>query len=171
MESKIIFIFLDIDGVLNNENYIIKCYKKHGKPMHMNYVPFDPKCLNELMLLVQEIEANNYKVKIILSSTWRLHKVDYEIVNARLAEYGLHLTDKTPYISNDRGTEIQEFLKNKTYTDILILDDDKFDIINKFPTKLINTKFQTGFTKKHRLQCLDLILGKDRKQWEPKIYN
>lgn len=146
--NNIIYIFLDIDGVLNNENYIKECYERNGHhAMHMNHVPFDPKCLNNLMILCQEIEKLGYAVQIILSSTWRLHEIDYEIVNARLAEYGLSLKDKTPYISGNRGKEILDFLKNhNNYIDYIILDDDAFDILELHPNKLIRTSFKTGLT-------------------------
>ena len=155
--GSIIYIFLDVDGVLNSENYIIKCYKKHHKPMHMNHVPFDPKCLNNLMLLVQALEKHTLKnVKIILSSTWRLHEVDYEIVNARLAEYGLTLSGKTSYIHGERGKEIKEYLDSLRYKcyNFIILDDDINDIIPYFSNNLIRTTSKTGFSKRYLNKAL-----------------
>lgn len=156
--SLIVYVFLDIDGVLNSENYLEKCYRKHHKPMSMNHVPFDPKCLNNLMILVQTIEKH-YQVKIILSSTWRLHSIDYEIVDARLAEYGLCLSDKTPVINQERGKEIQSYLKESKQkcNNFIILDDENFDILDYFPQNLIKTDFKTGFTKKCLKQCLKLL--------------
>lgn len=148
-ENKI-YIFLDIDGVLNNETHIEKCWENNRHhSMHMNYAPFDPECLNNLMLLCHSLEDNKYKFEIILSSTWRLHEIDYEIVNARLAEYGLHLSGKTDYIHNERGKEIQAFLNAHTdeYMDFIILDDDKNDIIPYYPNKLVQTNFMYGFNK------------------------
>ena len=54
--KKLFFIFLDVDGVLNNEDYIEECYEKNGHhAMHMNHVPFDPKCLENLMILVNKL--------------------------------------------------------------------------------------------------------------------
>lgn len=157
---NLIYIFLDVDGVLNDENYIVKCYEKHHKSMHMNHVPFDPKCLNNLMILVQTLENNNYQVKIILSSTWRLSEIDYEIVNARLAEYGLKLSGKTPNLRAIRGEEIMSYLSDKFYNDIIILDDDINDIINFYPHNVIKTNFKTGFTKSCLNKAIKLILDK-----------
>lgn len=155
-KSALIYIFLDVDGVLNSENYIIKCYKKHHKPMHMNHVPFDPKCLNNLMILVQQLEKYKKDVKIILSSTWRLHNIDYEIVDARLAEYGLGLQGKTPYMDGVRGKEIWNYLESQRYKcyNFVILDDDINDIVPYFPDNLFRTNFKTGFTK----DCLNEVL-------------
>lgn len=155
--KELVFIFLDVDGVLNNENYIVKCYNKHHKPMSMNHVPFDPKCLNNLMILVQQIQQLDYDVNIILSSTWRLNEIDYNIVDARLAEYGLSLNGKTSYIDGIRGIEIKDFLQDKCYTNFIILDDDIFDIQDYFPNNLVKTDFKTGLTKHNVKQALKII--------------
>lgn len=148
LQSKTIYIFLDVDGVLNNEKYLVKCYEHNGHhAMHMNHAPFDPKCLNNLMKLVRYIERKKYDVKIILSSTWRLHEVDYEIVNARIAEYGLTLKGRTDYIHSERGLEINKYLEdNPDYLYYLIIDDDIFDIKPYHNFKyVITTKYLTGF--------------------------
>lgn len=158
--KELVFIFLDVDGVLNNENYIVKCYNKHHKPMSMNHVPFDPKCLNNLMILVQQIQQLDYDVNIILSSTWRLNEIDYNIVDARLAEYGLSLNGKTSYIDGIRGIEIEDFLQDKCYTNFIILDDDIFDIQDYFPNNLVKTNFKTGLTKHNVKQALKIIKSK-----------
>ena len=80
---KLFYIFLDIDGVLNNEIYFEECFNRHKVKgiMSMNRFPFDPKCLNNLMKLNQELQKQNYNVKIVLSSTWRLNQIDIGIVN------------------------------------------------------------------------------------------
>ena len=163
-ESKRIYIFLDIDGVLNNENYIVKCYEKHHKPMHMNHVPFNPVCLENLMTLTQTLERDGFEISIILSSTWRLHEIDYEIVDARLAEYGMCLCGKTPYEGNVRGEEIKQYLDNIRYKcyNFIILDDDKNDIEPYFPNNLVRTDFKTGFTEDCLNKCLKLVYKEGR---------
>lgn len=149
--SKVVFIFLDIDGVLNDVTYIEKCYNHNGKhPMSMNYAPFNPKSLDNLMKLVRFIEKQEYDPKIVLSSTWRLNKIDTEIVNARLAEYGLRIYKSTPIMEHNRGQEIKEFLriveKYKTY---LILDDEINDIVEFLPNmdNIIKTNPKYGFNE------------------------
>lgn len=139
----IYYIFLDIDGVLNDEVHIEKCYEMNGGyPMHMNHVPFDPKALTNLMNLVKKIREVG-EPRIVLSSTWRLHEIDMEIVDARIAEYGLSLFDKTPYIHSQRGLEIRAFLErmSEDYPDeeykFVILDDDKFDIETLYADNLV----------------------------------
>lgn len=145
------YVFLDIDGVLNDERYIEKCWKMNGnKAMHMNHVPFDPKSLKNLMKLCNFIEKFNYNPRIILTSTWRLNDIDFEIIDARLAEYGLTLSGRTECINHKRGKEISAFIKNSenNCSMFLILDDESFDIIDYFPFELIQTDFKTGFNRK-----------------------
>lgn len=166
--ASIIYIFLDVDGVLNSENYIIKCYKKHHKPMSMNCVPFNPKCLNNLMKLVQIIE-NHFEVKLVLSSTWRLSEIDCEIVNARLAEYGLRLSGKTPYVEGERGKEIKDYLEHLRYKcyNFIILDDDIQDITPYFPDNIVHTDFKTGLTKKCLKKALKILnIKKESLLWK-----
>lgn len=149
---KIFYIFLDVDGVLNNEEYFMECFNRHKVKgiMSMNCFPFDPKCLNNLMKLNQELQKKNYNVKIVLSSTWRLNQIDMEIVNARLAEYGMTIFAKTISLnSGDRGLEIKNFIESERYEkadDFLILDDEIGDIKKQFEDiHIIHTNFSTGF--------------------------
>ena len=149
---KLFYIFLDIDGILNNMNYWDECFERHHVKgiMSMHYFPFDPKCLNNLMKLNQELQKQNYNVKIVLSSTWRLNRIDIEIVNSRLAEYGMRIFANTISLnSGNRGLEIKNFLENEKYgkaDNFLILDDEVRDIEKEFEEiHIIHTDFNIGF--------------------------
>ena len=157
-------IFLDIDGVLNNMNYWNECFKRHHIKgiMSMHCFPFDPKCLNNLMKLNQELQKQNYNVKIVLSSTWRLNQVDIEIVNSRLAEYGMRIFATTISLSSgNRGLEIKNFLDNEKYEkaeNFLIIDDEIKDIQEQFEEKyIIHTDFNTGFDSKKLQQAINKL--------------
>lgn len=156
--KNIFYIFLDIDGVLNNETYTLKCYEKHKQPMSMNWVPFDPKCIDNLYILCNMIKQLNMKPLIVLSSTWRLHEIDIEIVKARLAEYGLRIYDKTPYIDQERGKEIDYWLKqHNDYIDYLILDDESFDITGDLKQHLIKTTYKSGFNRRQLIKTREYL--------------
>ena len=159
MEDTLIYIFLDVDGVLNDEQYIIKCFEKHHKPMHMNRVPFDPNCLNNLRVLTELIEEQNYIVRIILSSSWRLSDIDTEVVKARLAEYGLSIFSKTERMNGRRGEEIKDYLdRNDPCKSFIILDDEAFDIKELYPNNLVLTNFNEGFNKDCLKSALSIVL-------------
>lgn len=151
-KEKIFYIFLDIDGVLNNMEYWNECFARHQVKgiMSMNCFPFDPKCLNNLMKLNQKLQKQNYNVKIVLSSTWRLNDYDVAIVNSRLAEYGMRISERTLSLSSgNRGLEIKHFLNEEGMPkadNYFILDDEIKDIVEQFEEiHIINTNFNTGF--------------------------
>lgn len=156
----IYYIFLDVDGVLNDEDYTIQCYEKNGGfPMHMNFAPFDPRALNNLMYLIQRLRKTGVP-KIILSSTWRLDDTDTEIVKARIAEYGLRIENKTPYIHSNRGEEIEVFLQEQKIEEnysFVILDDDCFDIKSKFPDRLVLVDRYYGLSMKDIKKAQEIL--------------
>lgn len=153
--SKHFYIFLDIDGVMNNENYFWECFKRHKVKgiMSMNCFPFDPKCLNNLMILRQKLNNAGYKVHIILSSTWRMNNVDTSIVNSRLAEYGMRIEDKTIF-NGDRTKEIKEFINKHNCVNYLVLDDEKCDFLSNY---FIHTNFKKGFDEKKLQESLNKV--------------
>ncbi len=157
-------IFLDIDGVLNDMDYIEECYKKHHQPMSMDFVPFDPKCLKNLRLIYDWILDNNNEPLVVLSSSWRLNERSHYIVNARLAEYGIYVQETTPYINQERGKEILDWLEKHDHLDspFVILDDDAFDIeIHKELKKhFVRTTFQHGLIEWKAKQAIN-ILGRE----------
>lgn len=159
MVKETCYIFLDIDGVLNDNVYTEKCYEKHHKPMSMNHVPFNPKSLQVLMELCQELENMLYEVKIILSSTWRLGNISVEIIQARLAEYGLTISNKTSYIDAKRGLEIKEFLKDKKDYKFVILDDEVYDICEVYPDNFVKIDAQIGLSVSDKNKALHIING------------
>lgn len=154
--SKHFYIFLDIDGVMNSENYFWECFHRHNVRgiMSLNCYPFDPKCLNNLMILRQKLNNNEYKVHIILSSTWRMNNVDTAIVNSRLAEYGMRITDKTIILDETRTEEIKEYINRHNCTNYLVLDDENCDIPNDH---FIHTNFKTGFDDKKLQEALEKV--------------
>lgn len=154
-------IFLDIDGVLNDEEYIIKCYERHHKPMHMDFVPFNPRSLNNLRRIYDSILENNNEPLIVLSSSWRLNEEAHYIVNARLAEYGMYVKETTPYINQKRGEEIIDWLEKHNHLDspFIILDDDTFDILcfDELKPHMINTKFMKGLVGWKTQQAIEIL--------------
>ena len=89
-------IFLDVDGVLNNEPRVIELHKllEEGKMTKDEYyntwdLPYDGTAL-PLKHIVEETGA-----KIVLSSTWRILPRSTEKLKERLSKYDLEIFDKT----------------------------------------------------------------------------
>lgn len=91
-------IFLDVDGVLNNEPHAIALHKlvEEGKMSSDEYhkiwdLPYDDTAL-PLKHIVEETGA-----KIVLSSSWRILRDHCKLLENKLREYGLEIMDKTPH--------------------------------------------------------------------------
>ena len=166
---KSIYIFLDIDGVLNNTNKWEKDYKKWGYTN--GTYSMDEKNIQNLVKLHRQLK-DKYDLHYILSSTWRLSKDGSKIALARLRENGIKIDGITdPNSSADRGALIRKYLRNlKDGFDLAFaFDDDSFDIINYVSNNfyLINTSTKKGLTKKE-IRYLKKILRKAEKRWKIK---
>lgn len=118
-------IFLDIDGVLNHEQFY-----RERKDKSNNICP---KSVHNLNILCEETGA-----KVVISSTWRLGRTDKELQDLMFkAGFTGHVVSQTPSLREQRdclrGNEILKWIKdNKEYlnadyynfTEYVILDDD-----------------------------------------------
>lgn len=112
-------IFLDIDGVLNNNRLV-----REGGMYTIN-----SDMIAILKKIVDVVDAD-----IVLSSTWRIEEDNRKRVRAALAEHGLDYIDCTIDLNNvdrswskrvKRVEEIKEWLgRHPEVTDFAIIDDD-----------------------------------------------
>ena len=128
-------IFLDIDGVLNNNVFYVDRQAQIKAGVYDVKYPlseFDPKCMGLL-----DDFCGEFDVKIVITSTWRLGK-SVEDLQKMFDHFGnnFEIIDKTPNLRHEavlRGNEILFWIKeNKEllgcsyydYKDYVILDDD-----------------------------------------------
>ena len=114
-------IFLDFDGVLNSEKYVLN-HSEYG-------VIIDPARMVLLKQIIDETQA-----EIVLSTSWREHweKIDEncndtgKAINRIFNQFNLNIFDKTPSISRNREDEIESWLKNHPETENFVVLDDRF---------------------------------------------
>jgi hypothetical protein len=111
-------IFLDIDGVMNNQTEAKKS-KFHES------LEFAPSCVRNLKRIISETDA-----KIVISSSWRRGETVESMKERIFVYYGLdeYVIGITPhYHETIRGLEIADYLAHK-YNEVIegfvILDDD-----------------------------------------------
>lgn len=143
-------IFLDVDGVLNSQSYYIEWMSRNRSRVGVDddsEKEIDESCVKNLKEIVDKTGA-----VIVLSSTWRNMRDVYKLaihLNKTLAKYGLHISDKTPWLHGNRPEEIKLWLddymfKGNEVKSFVILDDD-FSIDDYKEYGLENNVVKTSF--------------------------
>lgn len=132
-------IFLDIDGVLNSDEYF-------EKVVHSNIQGIERDVdVEKIKLLKKAIDETG--AKIVLISSWRYTK-NAQSLKELLANYGIYTTS-TPFIQNKRGLEIKQWLSdNQNVEDFVILDDE---ISDSYDEELINKLIKISDGNGHNL--------------------
>lgn len=121
-------IFLDIDGVVNSLRTVM-AYGGYPHNLGEDLELFDGVALQMIRNLCEE-----HDIKIVLSSTWRLHDDLYRDIAEKLK---LPIIDRTPCFmyggGTNRGHEVEAWLKThpevKNY--VIVDDVDSFFPIQK----------------------------------------
>ena len=137
-------IFLDIDGVLNSDEYFDKI-----KNLNINGIENDID-VNKIVLLKKSLDETG--AKVVLTSSWRYTRKAQELKQLLLS-YGI-IVDCTPFIDNERGIEIKKWLQeHNDVQDFVILDDEIFDSYDeKLMKKLIKISDTNGINYGEGLQ-------------------
>lgn len=111
-------IFLDIDGVLNSDEYFDKIKNLNIQGIESEV---DVEKIKLLKKAINETGAN-----VVLTSSWRYTR-NAQYLKELLLNYNIY-TDSTPFIQNKRGLEIKQWLADHSdVEDFIILDDEVFD--------------------------------------------
>ena len=149
-------IFLDIDGVLNNQNHILKLFNLLGREQYFTIVralhatPFDYRSCLLLKQLIIKLD-----LKVILSSTWRCNANSKDLIKKYA---GIEILDSTPILSSGiRGEEIQQYLNShKEITNYVILDDDS-DMLESQMKHFVKVDSKVGLTIKEIIQSEEIL--------------
>lgn len=151
-------IFLDIDGVLNSNDWYVKT-RGIGK---QDEGDMDPNAINLINQIIEKTGA-----KIIISSSWR---TDFENCCRHLYEKGLManaIVGSTPNFvyscqSNEireslcRGNEIQYTIWSEDISYYVILDDD-CDMLYCQKDNFIHVNFMHGITEENVEQAIKIL--------------
>lgn len=170
-------IFLDIDGVLNSQNYFIKTHKDnliyHKVYDYQNVEQYQKlKVLDldfeKLELLKKIVGETN--CKIVVTSSWRNLRF-WPLVEEYLINKGLPIIDVTPCL-NGRGEEIRTYLKEHgEIENFIILDDERFRDFNELENYLVKTDFYgDGLTEEHVYDAIEILNSKKEKKYTKSNY-
>ena len=150
-------IFLDVDGVLNDQNLIFEKFKT--KELEIS---------KDKLLLLKKIITSSNDIKVVLSSSWRigLLRKDGKIVADTtyhreflelLKEYSIQIYDITPSMMS-RPEEIKYYLDNNDIESYVILDDEDLNDENQVRTDFFNG----GLREEHVSLAIDILKRKKR---------
>lgn len=166
-------IFLDIDGVLNTERFILSMLTKdcNGNYHGHEYLTdeygtlFDPISVKNLGKIIKLTDA-----KIVISSTWRysglekikemwhFRNIPGEVIDITPIHWELknNPLNGTPY-EKWRGNEIQIWLnENKDVSNYLIIDDDN-DMLPSQIDNFVNTNQYYGISSNNKRKAVQIL--------------
>lgn len=150
------YIFLDIDGVMFDWNYIKSNYSQdeiHGTIKH-----FDPQSVNALNSMINCLR-DEYRVQLVISSTWKYNM--HETLNV-LSQNGvmLDLCDNVSSTEisenpNLRELEVLQYLdEDYLKGNYAIIDDEDFNYLKFFDNKkIIKTNIVNGDLNQRDVDC------------------
>ena len=160
------YIFLDVDGVLNNEN------TKESNPS--GYVGVSMKLVRNLAKIVKATDA-----KIILTSDWKhgwseiRFCCDEDVIYLldKLKKCGLMIHDRTydekieDNFFTDRGAGIRHFLESCNDGEgYVIIDDHVFaDFDEEQKTHFVHTDSKNGLTEDDVNKAIEILSDQERK--------
>ena len=153
-------IFLDIDGVLNNQDYIIEI---HPKVLELySKKDYDESSLLRLKRLMMDIDKKKVKILkeiiketnsfVVVISSWKTLGT-FPYVRRELIKMGIPIIDVTDDYNSNRGEGIKNYLKNNdNIKNYIILDDEIFeDYDEELLSHLVKTSFyEDGLTEVHK---------------------
>lgn len=137
-----IYIFLDVDGVLNKESD------------WRNKFYLNASCVKVFGELCRKLEKIYGEVRTVLISTWRAgiskSGTDAEQINSLdkiLAQEGIRIYASTPVTDKGRQAEVEYYIRRNQVSEYIIIDDDLslFDNLDK--VKIFVPDYRTGLVK------------------------
>lgn len=145
-------IFLDIDGVLNRLGE--KAYLKYGWTHGMTYENWHKDLLVNLERVCVTTGAD-----VVISSSWRIlcKEVSWWNEQFKLAGVKVNVIDITGRSNNGfRGREVAAWLKDHSYSNYVIIDDES----DFFPDQpRIKCNPEKGLTAYKAQEAIDILTG------------
>lgn len=146
------YIFLDVDGVLNNAR--TQARSPEG------YVGISSGLVKRLSKIVEATDA-----QIVLTSTWKTcDGKDYNYLKRKLMQYHLYLVGKTKEPNDSlwhRGKGIKAYLEEHECDEYVILDDECFDFREEeILNHAVITNANKGLTKEDVDKAINVLCGK-----------
>ena len=152
-------IFLDIDGVLNSAAYLKRWRDEtfrheKGEKKGDRWIEMIDELAVPLLNKIIEVTG----AKVVISSTWRILN-SAEMIQTYLNKKGfvgeiIGCTPRLPF--DDRGTEIERWLKTHDPVESFVILDDGSDM-GPVLDRLVHTTWATGLQQEHVERAIELL--------------
>lgn len=153
MEANI--LFLDIDGVLNSDDYFNSEQYYNNKETYP-LTEFDERIVKCLKEIIKECNA-----KIVLTSQWRGNFIEMDNLFKKLGiEQGIY--GQTEYHRDNRAEEIRIWLRKHNYINnikYVIVDDEHHDFDDEQLKRFVKTDYSLGLTDKKKDEIIAKFMG------------
>jgi hypothetical protein len=187
-------IFLDFDGVINSEKWMVSRRDKYTMDDIHNQYPFyeiDPEAVSRLNKIIEATGA-----KVVVSSTWRLGRTVEQLTEIlKFQGFEGEIIGMTDHFGGagksgytiPRGCEIEHWLDQKGFKRIswsidrlrkkieksevknyIILDDDT-DMLLSQKEHFVNTSWQSGITDEDVEKSVKILSTSLEKLYYPEI--
>jgi hypothetical protein len=150
------FLFLDLDGVCNSQEWFQTQYIVLGRSVKTLHEKLDPVAVNRINRITDATNA-----KIVLSSTWRMgFQGDVAKLSDFMKSVGFtgEVVGMTPVLNHFRGGEISNWLINNDLAGAakFIIIDDSNDM-GTLMSKLIRTDLLVGIQDEHVKLAIEML--------------
>ena len=153
-------IFLDIDGVLNHDNWYVSKRYQDMQWDEDNELDIDPKCAERINKICEQTGA-----KIVISSDWR---ISWYGTLMRLQRGGVnteYIIDKTPELlwinipgfDKSRGSEIETWLNFNLDINNYVIIDDRTDFSEKQKEHFVHVNPYCGITDNDMINAINIL--------------
>ena len=151
-------LFLDVDGVLNNEKWAMEMWDDYNIKVYNHNILYQPS-LVQLRRIINATGAT-----IILSSSWRRFPEARADLVRWLKMYEMEIDSDTPIINQKyrrRGDAISKWFEDHPGEyEYIILDDE--DDMAEHMAHLVQTDFYYGLTETEANAAIDMLNKHDK---------
>lgn len=154
MEDEKKYLFVDVDGVLNNETYN-KLWRNHGLDRYYRFFQSSDVDPHNIVVLKELVTLYLPEINIIISSDWRYNEASLNELKKVFEQFEVPLwVDITPLSSRfdrfSREKEILQYMRehNIEKEQIAILDD--IDFFDELSDRFVKTDYRDGLTHKDK---------------------
>lgn len=153
--KKVKYVFLDVDGVLNNWSAFMLNKKTIYVLSHENLIVYDK--------FIKTLEEKGFEVRVVLSSTWKKDTTAIKKLTQLGKKYkGLNFYAKTsPYYTDYRCKEIRNYMNahDISIDDVIVIDDEKM-LDEELAKRHIHTDMDYGLRLSHIEDFIDKNISK-----------